>query len=360
MKTLACRLVVCVALLGWTAGCQETTTLPTAPSPLSEDKVGALAIACPTDQVVQSLNGVDAAVPYSPPQVSGGQTPVESSCAPVSGATHAIGTTTATCSASDELGQTASCSFVLTVQPAAQISTVRFLAFGDSLTAGVTSTAVAMILEPSKSYPFKLQQMLASKYPTQTITIANAGLPGEFATEGVLRIGGQVAAVGPDVVLIMEGTNDLGRPMYSLPATSGALDGMVAEARGRGADAIIATLPPIRIAGGSFHNAQDLTDLNATIRSIGFSRGIPQVDVFSAVAQGSCFSTLTSFGLEGPGGRVPFATSFPCIGQDGLHPTAQGYEVVAQAFFDLIVQTYDITVSGARAPTRRSPLGSER
>ena len=360
MKTLACRLGVCAAVLGWTAACQETTTLPTAPSPLSEDKVGVLAIACPTNQVVQSLNGTDATVPYSPPQVSGGQAPVESSCDPVSGATQAIGTTTATCSASDALGQTASCSFVLTVQPAAQISKVRFLAFGDSLTAGVTSEAVALLLEPSKSYPFKLQQMLASNYPTQTITIANAGLPGEFATDGVFRIGAQVDGVRPDVVLIMEGTNDLGRPMFSLPATAVALDGMVAEARGRGADAIIATLPPIRVKAGSFHNAQDLADLNSTIRSIGFSRGIPQVDTFSAISQANCVSTPTSFGFEGPGGRLPFATSFPCIGRDGLHPTAQGYEVIAQAFLDVIVQTYDIAVSGARAPTRRSPLGSER
>ncbi len=346
MKTLAYRLVVCVALLGWAAGCQETTTLPTAPSSLSEERVGVLAIACPTDQVVQSLNGVDAPVPYSPPQVSGGQAPVESSCAPVSGATHAIGTTTATCSASDDLGQTASCSFVLRVLPTAQISKVRFLAFGDSLTAGVTSEPVATILEPSKSYPFKLQQMLANNYPTQTITIANAGLPGEKATEGVSRIGGQLDGVRPDVVLIMEGTNDVGTPKYTVSGTGGALEGMVAEAQARGVDAIIATLPPIRPVGAiKVQASQDIIGLNGFIQSIGFSRGIPQLDLFSVVSQGSC---------------VPFATSFPCIGVDHIHPTAQGYELMAQAFFDLIVQTYDITVSGARAPTRRSPLGSER
>ena len=360
MKKLAYRLVVCVALLGWSVGCQETTTLPTTPSSLPEDKVGVLGIACPSDQAVPSLNGVDATVDYPPPQVSGGQTPVVSSCDPVSGATHAIGTIPATCEATDGIGQAASCSFAVSVLPTRKISKVRFLAFGDSLTAGVTSAPVAPILEPSKSYPFKLEQMLSEWYLTQTITVANAGLSGEYATEGVSRIGSQIDGVRPEVVLIMEGTNDLGRPMYSFPATASALDDMVDEARGRGADAIISTLPPIRITGGSFHDAQDLDDLNATIRSIGFSRGIPQVDTFTAVSQGNCLSTLTSFGFEGPGGRLPFATSFPCIGVDGIHPTAQGYEVMARAFFDVIVNTYDISMSGARASTRRPTLGIKR
>ena len=360
MKKLAYRVVVCVAVLGWSVGCQETTTLPITPSSLPEDKVGVLALACPADQMVPSLNGVDASVDYPPPHVSGGQAPVVSSCDPVSGATHAIGTVPATCLATDDIGQTASCSFTLRVLPKRTISKVRYLAFGDSLTAGVTSAPVTPILEPSKSYPFKLEQMLSERYLTQTITVANAGLSGEFATEGVLRIGSQIDGVRPEVVLIMEGTNDLGRPMYSFPATASALDGMVAEARGRGADAIISTLPPIRFDGGKFHTAQDLTDLNASIRSIGFSRGIPQVDTFSAISQGNCVSALTSFGLEGPGGRLPFATSIPCIGSDGLHPTAQGYEVMAKAFLDVIVNTYDISMSGARASTRRPPLGTKR
>ena len=360
MKTLAYRLVVCVALLGWAAGCQETSTLPTAPSPLSEDKVGALAIACPADQVVQSLNGVDASVTYSPPQVSGGQAPVESSCDPVSGTTHAIGTTTATCAASDDLGQAASCSFTVRVLPADKISKVRFLAFGDSLTAGITSDPVTTILEPSKSYPFKLQQMLASKYQTQSITVANAGLPGEMATEGASRIGSQIASVQPDVVLIMEGTNDVGVPSFTLSSTGNALEDMVAESQDRGADAIISTLPPIRPRSGKAQAAQDIIGLNEFIRSIGFSRQIPQVDSFAAISQGNCLSVLASFGLEGPGRRLPFTESFPCIGVDDIHPTAQGYEVIAQAFFNVIVDTYDIAVSGARVSTRRPQLGSKR
>ena len=67
-----------------------------------------------------------------------------------------------------------------------------------------------------------------------------------------------------------------------------------------------------------------------------------------------------SLGLTRPGGRRPFATSLPCIGVDGLHPTAQGYEVMAQAFFDVIVNTYDIDFSGVLGSARRSSLRTGR
>jgi hypothetical protein len=134
--------------------------------------------------------------------------------------------------------------------------------------------------------------------------------------------------VRPEVVLIMEGTNDLGTEGNRLSATRSALEDMVDEALSRETDAMIATLPPARRQPGE---VEDVMALNAEIRSIAFANGVRLVDVYAAMASGSC-TGLTSFGLRAPRGRSAFAVDLPCIGDDDRHPTAEGYAVIAAAF----------------------------
>ena len=196
---------------------------------------------------------------------------MSTSCSPESGTALPIGTTPGRCTATDTLGQTVSCSFLVQVLPAAQISKTKFMAFGDSLTAGVTSSALTLLLEPGMSYPFKLQEKLARKYPTQTIEVVNAGLPGEKATDGVSRLGTQINAVRPEVVLIMEGTNDALSQGYSVSATSAALDSMVDDVFSRDAEAMIATVPPVRPGSPVGEGPSNAQDLNGVIRAIAFS-----------------------------------------------------------------------------------------
>jgi lysophospholipase L1-like esterase len=360
MDRFTYRLVVALCALAGATACQETTVLPTAPSALPPDKVGELTVACPADRTVESLNGVDARVAYPPPRTSGGQAPVEASCSPESGTALPIGTRSVVCTASDALGQTPTCSFSVRVLPPKQISKTRFLAFGDSLTAGVTSSPLMTALEVSKSYPFKLQERLAGRYRVQTIEVVNAGLPGEEAVDGAKRIGVQIDSVRPDVVLIMEGTNDVGSLTFDLSATSAALDDMIDEVRSRGSEAMIATLPPVRPANpGLERSSENIPDLNMAIRSIAFSNGVGLVDVFAAMVAGACpSSSVSGFpGLRGP----TFHLSFPCIGVDHVHPTPEGYEVMADAFLDAIVNQYDIQVAGTRESRRPgSPLAGER
>ena len=318
---------LCAAL--WSGACQETTTLPTVPTTLPPDKVGVLGISCPADQMILSLNGTNASVDYPSPQTTGGQAPVSVSCTPELGAVLPVGTAPGQCNASDGLGQTVSCAFSIEIVDP-RLSRTRFLAFGDSLTAGEVSSPVATILEISKSYPFKLQQLLAARYPTQTIEVINAGLPGEAASDGVGRIGLQVDAVRPEVVLIMQGTVDALGAAFDVGATTQALDGMIREALTRDADAIIATLPPVRSPGREV-GAQNIPALNSAIRSLAIGNGIRLVDVFDAVSSGPCAGA-----------------NLPCIGVDNLHLTAMGYDVVAQAFADVIMDEYDVQSVGLR------------
>ncbi len=327
MQKLGYSCVVALCSAVWTGACQETTTLPTTPSALPTDKVAVLTLSCPADQTILSLNGINASVDYPPPEVTGGQDPVSASCTPVTGVVSPIGTVPGQCTASDGLGQTAACAFSIEIRNPQLLST-QFLAFGDSLTAGEVSSPVSTVLDVTASYPVKLQQMLAAQYPTQTIEVINAGVPGERTNNGASRIGLEIGAARPEVVLIMEGTNDALRATFSLSATTQALDSMIRDALSWGSDAMIATVPPVRPPGRR-DGEQNIPFVNDAIRSLAISNGIKLVDVFAALSSGTC------------GGA-----NLPCIGIDNLHPTVMGYEVVAAAFADAIIEEYDAQFAG--------------
>ena len=85
------------------------------------------------------------------------------------------------------------------------------MTFGDSLTEGVISLSPTILaLDLPGSYPSVLRNLLRARYPTQSLTMFNAGNAGEFASgEGVRRFRSTLIAHQPEVVLLMEGTNDL-------------------------------------------------------------------------------------------------------------------------------------------------------
>lgn len=328
MTKSAYRLIVVVVTLSVASACEDSVLPSTAPTPLPADKVGELSISCPTDVTTQSRNGTSGVVSYPAPRVSGGLAPVESGCTPPSGTSFPIGWSTLRCSASDALTQAASCTFRATVIAPPRLAATRFLAFGDSITAGEVATPLLAptIVELSKSYPFKLQGFLRDRYPLQTLNVVNIGLPGERATEGARdRLSLQLASVQPDVVLIMEGTNDLSIGVSASQVES-AIDSMVRDVLDSGADPILATIAPSTRDG----LASQIPVYNDMIRSLAAARGIPLVDVFRVLNQGSCPSSTSTL---------------PCIGSDNLHPTEDGYELIAAAFFDVIVDQYDIPVS---------------
>lgn len=353
----ACRLVVCVAVCASLGACSESSvTLPMAPSPLSLDKVGELTIACPVDITVQSQDGQPVAIPFPPPIVQGGQAPVISSCSPPSGEMFSIGTTETRCTTSDALGQAATCAFTSIVLSPAMLAVTNFMAFGDSLTAGVTSLPIVTIsqLEPTQSYPFKLQSKLSQTYQAQEIVVRNSGLPGERASEGLGRFQTELALKQPAVVLIMEGTNDLNQPVPVPSAASAAVESMVMAARAAGVDPVVATIPPVRALSGHETLAALVVQYNDLIRAVASRQSAPLVDIFSILENGVCPTRSSTSPALLPDIRTVHQ-SIPCIGDDHIHITVEGYELVADAFFDLIVATYHVPASlGA---VRTSPTG---
>jgi acyl-CoA thioesterase-1 len=207
--------------------------------------------------------------------------------------------------------------------PPPTLGVTRILAFGDSMTAGTTSAAVippALTAGPPQSYPAKLQDLVSGRYTGQAITVLNAGKPSEHVYDAatLARFNHEVSDASPNLILLMEGANDLndaGDALNDTIATTvGTLEEMVKEAGRRHIPIMVATLPPQRLPKG--HGAPYIGRFNDAVKTMAAKKGGILVDVNA---------------------RLPDAL----IGQDGLHPTEEGYQRIAEIFLDAMKSAYE-------------------
>lgn len=262
---------------------------------------------------------------YGTPTATGGAPTVTIACSPQSGSLFPVGTTSVVCTVTDSRQRTNSCNFSVVVQQAPRLTVTRFVAFGDSVTWGENGALAAFdignVFRPRfqvpRTYPTVLYQLLAARYIGQPILVSNQGAPGEHArdSETFARFSNIVRSGGFDVVLLMEGSNDLSDG-FAAAAVNG-LRNMVREAKSRGVKPFIATIPPM---DGSLccprrgSAAPLVPGFNDQIRGIAAAEGIPLVDVYEALntAPRDYLST------------------------DGLHPNEAGYEKIGQTFFNAV------------------------
>ena len=290
---------------------------------------GPPSVACPAPVQALAHNGTAPTVSYDTPVGQGGQSPVTTTCSPASGGTFQLGTTMVTCTATDALGQSGSCNFGVTVSPVPTLVGTRFMAFGDSLTAGTISPAptILMIDEPG-SYPSQLVPMLSARYADQTITMINEGLPGRLARDDLGRFGSALTADGPQIVLLMHGANDLlNYQQAGISDALQAIDSMVRQAKGRGIRVLLANLPPQNPDGIRGKGAVALPEFNAGILKTTQLDDVPLVDLYGQMG------TYQGY-----------------IGVDGLHPTDVGYRKIAEIFLSVIQSTLE-TPAPPPAPT---------
>jgi len=209
----------------------------------------------------------------------------------------------------------------------------RFLAFGDSMTEGKTSPTFQSVLTAglSESYPFKLQDRFTSRYSAQTIVVMNGGRAGERATDGVDRLPSVISEAQPNVLLLMEGVNDLNAfGGDGIGPAIGALETMTKYARGRGISVFIATLPPQRPGGPKAESQHLIVRFNNEIKRMAPEEGAFVVDVYSG------------FDLA-------------LIGEDGLHPTEAGYVRLAEMMFEAMRSRYEQAAVSAGAHSGERP-----
>lgn len=304
------------------SACGGSTPIEPPPPP------AAPTITCPAPVSLVSSDGTRVPYPFALPTPVNGQPPVNVSCAGAQAAGYPVGSSVITCTATDALSRTGSCSFAITVTVTPKISKTKFLAFGDSITAGRCGPAPAFCT----AYDVRLLELLRARYTDQSFSIVNAGIPGETASHaaasallaGEDRLPTALNTYAPEVLLLMEGTNDLNAGEPFAAKALEALENMIDLARNRGITVLIATIAPIAPGGSSNSTIPLVAPFNAGIRNLAASKGVPLVDVYAAL-----------------NADVPRYYS----GND-LHPVAEGHRLIGETFYAKIREALDITPGG--------------
>ncbi|MBK0025110.1 SGNH/GDSL hydrolase family protein [Stenotrophomonas sp. S48] len=178
--------------------------------------------------------------------------------------------------------------------PAKQAGVPRVLFFGDSITQGWGEKDPAAFF-PGKGY-------------------LNRGISGQTTPQMVLRFSQDVIALQPDVVVILAGTNDIAG--NTGPSTQAMIEdnlhAMVDLARAHGIAVVLSSVLPVSeypwMPG--IAPATKVRAVNAALKQYADAQGLVYLDYYSAMAN-------AAGGLD------------PALAADGVHPTAQGYAVMA-------------------------------
>lgn len=193
-------------------------------------------------------------------------------------------------------------------------SSRKATAFGDSVTFGfLDQKRRDFRLTTSNNYPNILQGQLRSLDPAWRVV--NRGVGGELSGQGAARFGSILRIDQPGFVLIMEGTNDATQCIDSR-AVINNLASMVRTAQANKTIPILGTIPP------SFRNdpcADDvIAETNASIHSLAASSNVVVAEIFDGMNQRDLFGISPD--------------------RDPIHPNEQGYRVMANIWFQAMMQ----------------------
>ena len=170
--------------------------------------------------------------------------------------------------------------------------TIRLVVLGDSLTAGLG-------LPPGKAFPDRLQAALRAK--GWDVAVINAGVSGDTAADGLARYDWAVPA-DADALIVELGANDM---LRGLPAekTKAALSAILDKARAAHLPTLIAGMRAAPNLGADYDHAFDA--------------------IYPALSKAYDVA-LYPFFLDGVAGD-------PKLNQpDGMHPTAEGVDIVVE------------------------------
>jgi lysophospholipase L1-like esterase len=191
---------------------------------------------------------------------------------------------------------------------------------GDSITRGA-------YLPDESTFPAQLQQIL------QNTTVINAGVPGNTSTAGLLRFDKDVAPQHPQYVVLFFGTNDSvlrenGTYKVPLEKFTKNLQELITRTRALNAQSVLCTLLPILPEPYFKRHPEEIYKKEGGLEAIlqryrtatldvGKAENIPVVDLYTT------FSKDLSLLRPAP---------------DGVHPTAQGAQVIAREVAKVITK----------------------
>jgi lysophospholipase L1-like esterase len=190
-----------------------------------------------------------------------------------------------------------------------------FLAFGDSITNGQAHTG------DGQGYTGQLERMLTAHFGFARVI--NDGIDSSNSERGDSRIEAALASGRPAFTLILYGTNDWSDPRCGEPPcfTISNLRSMVQKVKAAGGFALVGTLLMTNL-GDDFRASPQrnawIVAQNEGIRQMAADEGVVLVDLYAAFA------------------RSPLAWSE--LFADYIHPSAAGYTLMAQTWFDAITR----------------------
>ena len=185
--------------------------------------------------------------------------------------------------------------------PAVPDARPAIVAFGDSLTAGLG-------VDPAVNYPSMLQRKLDDR--GYRYRVVNAGVSGDTSAQGLNRLDA-VRALKPQIVILALGAND-GLRGVPVDVTRRNLDEIIRTLKKDGVTVILAgiEIPPN-------YGPQFTADFRQMYRGLAREHRIP----------------FLPFLLEGVGGHAELNQ------EDGVHPTARGYEIVTENVWKVLEPT---------------------
>jgi len=203
--------------------------------------------------------------------------------------------------------------------------TTTVVLFGDSITQAGNCD------EPHR-WPVILHRRLAARCPDRTVAVVNAGVGGNTSREGLARLDRDVLAHRPDVVTVEFGGNDATPDCnrhVDLAEFRANLETICRRVRAAGAEPVLLTFTPIIDARHCFtadpqfgeKGGPDayIEDYREATRELASRLGCALADIDRALRR--------AMQTEG---------SDACILPDGVHLTAQGNAVVADAVFGVV------------------------
>lgn len=198
----------------------------------------------------------------------------------------------------------------------------RYMAFGDSITEGDSRRG-------NHAYRRRLQGMLEGHFGIAEVL--NSGASGTHSGQGTDRIRSQLAEHHPAVVLIAYGSNDWNHCLLPLRCfTVESLRTIIREVRAASSWPFVATIPPSNTGFDKRAPAERnewIEDAKLAIKTMAEQEGAVVMDVHAArLASGDLASLFV----------------------DHVHPSARGYDIMAEAMFEAIA-------SGQWGPRRGCP-----
>lgn len=205
------------------------------------------------------------------------------------------------------------------------IGLTRYVAFGDSITYGSPSGFDPRFLFNALpgAYPERLQLGLNFYHTPQQFTVINEGQPGQLAVGALDRFKLMLSGKRPQAVLLLMGFNDLNSE-ESIADTITALKRMIDAAANVGVPVLVATMyqtyEVVDPEGKPHENAATLIQpFNVEVRKLPQGRlNVYVVDLY------------------------PLMTNRALVGNDGVHTTPEGNEIMASAFMDAIEAAFPV------------------